>query len=53
MLYTYNDIAMNYYIGVLKNYIGFSGRAHRAEYWYFVLFNLIASAVLTYVDGAL
>ena len=32
---------MNYYLHVLKNYANFSGRARRAEYWYFVLFNTI------------
>ena len=26
---------------VLKNYANFNGRARRAEYWYFVLFNFI------------
>jgi len=26
---------------VLKNYANFTGRARRAEYWYFVLFNLL------------
>ncbi len=30
---------MNYYIEVLKKYAVFKGRARRAEYWYFVLFN--------------
>src|SRR5580692_10686324 len=37
---------MNWYLGVLKNYTGFSGRARRTEFWMFVLFNLIASIVL-------
>ncbi|HBB56655.1 TPA: DUF805 domain-containing protein [Patescibacteria group bacterium] len=32
---------MNYYLSVLKKYAVFSGRARRAEYWYFVLFNII------------
>ncbi|MEI7689080.1 MAG: DUF805 domain-containing protein [Candidatus Nomurabacteria bacterium] len=39
---------MDYYISVLKKYSDFSGRARRAEYWYFYLFNilfLIASMV--------
>ncbi len=36
---------MNYYVAVLKNYVGFSGRARRAEYWQFALFNIIALAV--------
>ncbi|MFA6534492.1 MAG: DUF805 domain-containing protein [Patescibacteria group bacterium] len=40
---------MDYYLAVLKKYAVFSGRATRAEYWYFVLFNLIISAVLVTV----
>ena len=32
---------MNYYLEVLKKYAVFSGRARRAEYWYFYLFNFI------------
>ena len=32
---------MNYYIDVLKKYAVFTGRARRAEYWYFVLFNTL------------
>lgn len=42
---------MEWYLKVLKNYAGFSGRARRKEYWYFVLFNLIISVVLGIVDG--
>jgi len=44
---------MNWYLKVLKNYAVFSGRAQRAEYWYFVLFNLIIGFVLGAVDGML
>ena len=44
---------MNHYIYVLKNYFKFSGRARRAEYWYFILFNIIVSIVLGFIDGAL
>jgi uncharacterized membrane protein YhaH (DUF805 family) len=32
---------MNYYLAVLKNYVGFSGRARRAEFWQFALINLV------------
>lgn len=42
---------MNWYMEVLKNYAGFSGRARRKEYWYFVLFNTIISIVLAFFDG--
>ena len=37
---------MNWYLAVLKNYVGFSGRAGRTEYWMFALFNFIIFAVL-------
>jgi len=41
---------MNWYLGVLKKYATFTGRAQRAEFWYFVLFNTIVSIVLTILD---
>lgn len=44
---------MNYYIGALKKYADFEGRASRAEYWYFVLFTIIASIILSIVDSIL
>lgn len=37
---------MNWYTAVIKNYAGFSGRAHRTEFWMFILFYYIAAAVL-------
>jgi uncharacterized membrane protein YhaH (DUF805 family) len=37
---------MNWYVAVLKNYVGFSGRARRQEFWMFVLINFIIGAVL-------
>jgi len=37
---------MNWYLAVLKNYVGFSGRAGRTEYWMFFLFNFIIFFVL-------
>lgn len=42
---------MNWYLAVLKKYAEFGGRAQRAEYWYFALFNLIFSVVLGIIDG--
>lgn len=42
---------INYYVGVLKNYALFTGRARRAEYWYFVLGNLIVSFGLGLIEG--
>lgn len=44
---------MNYYLKVLQNYANFNGRARRSEYWYFVLFNIIASVVLSFVGLAI
>jgi uncharacterized membrane protein YhaH (DUF805 family) len=32
---------MDWYLKVLRNYIGFGGRARRKEYWMFVLVNFI------------
>ena len=40
---------MNYYLDVLKKYAVFSGRANRKEYWYFFLFNIIISIVLSVI----
>ena len=41
---------MNWFTGALKNYAGFSGRAHRTEYWMFVLFAFIIYVVLIVID---
>jgi uncharacterized membrane protein YhaH (DUF805 family) len=41
---------MNYYMKVLRNYAGFSGRARRSEYWYFFLFNAIISIILGLIN---
>ncbi len=43
---------MNYYFSVLKKYAVFSGRARRAEYWYFVLFNTIAAIIVGIIGQA-
>ncbi|WP_018883839.1 DUF805 domain-containing protein [Paenibacillus massiliensis] len=40
---------MEWYLKVLKNYVGFSGRARRKEYWMFALFNAIAVLVLAII----
>jgi len=45
---------MDWYLKVLKNYVGFSGRARRREFWMFQLFNaifLVAAMVLDNVLG--
>jgi uncharacterized membrane protein YhaH (DUF805 family) len=42
---------MNWYVGVLKKYAVFSGRARRTEFWVFVLINFIISVILAIIDG--
>jgi len=44
---------MDWYIKVLKDYAVFEGRASRAEYWYFVLFNVIAMIILMLIENVL
>lgn len=44
---------MNWFMAVLQKYAVFSGRAQRAEYWYFALFYLIIYVVLATVDSLL
>lgn len=42
---------MNWYLTVLKNYVGFTGRARRKEYWMFALFNVIFTIVAMILDN--
>ncbi|WNO09407.1 DUF805 domain-containing protein [Teredinibacter sp. KSP-S5-2] len=42
---------MEYFIGALKKYADFTGRARRKEYWMFVLFYIIFYVVLSIIDG--
>ncbi|MFD4026135.1 DUF805 domain-containing protein [Streptomyces sp. NPDC058576] len=42
---------MNWYLAVLKNYAGFSGRARRKEYWMFTLISFVISLVLSIIGG--
>ncbi|AZQ11592.1 DUF805 domain-containing protein [Shewanella khirikhana] len=44
---------MEYFIGALKKYADFTGRARRKEYWMFVLFYLIFYVVTIGIDVAL
>jgi uncharacterized membrane protein YhaH (DUF805 family) len=44
---------MNNYVSVLKNYVGFGGRAARPEFWWFTLVNFIIVVVLDIVDVAI
>jgi uncharacterized membrane protein YhaH (DUF805 family) len=38
---------------VYRNYVTFSGRARRSEYWWWVLFSIIAAIVVGIIEGAL
>jgi len=44
---------MKWYLKVLKQYADFKGRAHRTEYWMFVLFNLIFAFAAIAIDNVL
>jgi uncharacterized membrane protein YhaH (DUF805 family) len=46
-------LLMEWYLKVVKNYVGFQGRARRKEYWMFFLFNLIIGLVIGFVEGLL
>lgn len=40
---------MQWYLHVLRNYVNFSGRARRQEYWMFALISTIISIVLSFI----
>lgn len=42
---------MNWFLVVLKKYATFSGRAQRAEYWYFLLFSTLIVIALSVIDS--
>ncbi len=44
---------LNWYILVLKNYVGFDGRATRSELWYFVLVNFLVSLIINTLSATL
>lgn len=44
---------MDWYLKVLRNYVGFRGRARRKEYWMFILVNLVLTSVLSILDNML
>src|SRR4051812_49412358 len=37
---------------VLNQYVGFSGRARRSEYWYWALFSIIIAVIASLLDRA-
>jgi uncharacterized membrane protein YhaH (DUF805 family) len=42
---------MDWYLKVLKNYVGFEGRARRKEYWMYSLINLLVYIALAIVEA--
>lgn len=44
---------MNWYVSVLKNYVGFQGRARREEFWMFYLVNFGITIVITVLQALL
>lgn len=44
---------MEWFLKVVKNYAGFSGRAQRKEYWMFILFYMVFSVLAGIVDGVI
>jgi uncharacterized membrane protein YhaH (DUF805 family) len=42
---------MNWFLSALKKYATFSGRAQRAEYWYFFLFYFLIFIGLSIIDN--
>jgi uncharacterized membrane protein YhaH (DUF805 family) len=42
---------MNWYLMVIKNYVGFSGRARRKEYWMYTLFTILFAMVAAILDS--
>ena len=45
-------MAFQYYLDAFRNYATFTGRARRSEYWYFVLFHILAAFTLMLADLA-
>jgi uncharacterized membrane protein YhaH (DUF805 family) len=45
------ELPLNWYLKVLKNYVGFSGRARRQEYWMFIVFHVLVSIVLAVIEA--
>ncbi len=42
---------MEYFLGAIKQYATFTGRARRKEFWMFILFYIIFSIVVGIVDS--
>ena len=44
---------MSWFLMAMKKYATFSGRSRRKEYWFFVLFYILISILVTLVDVAM
>jgi uncharacterized membrane protein YhaH (DUF805 family) len=44
---------MNWYLEALRKYAVFEGRARRKEYWFFLLFTIIVTLMLSFIDEML
>ncbi len=44
---------MNYYLSAFKNYVNFSGKATRTEFWFFVLFNFLIFVLFSIITDFL
>jgi uncharacterized membrane protein YhaH (DUF805 family) len=44
---------MDWYLAVMKNYTGFTGRARRKEYWMFVLIYILIALIVGAIGGIL
>lgn len=44
---------MNHFVDALRKYVDFSGRASRAQFWWFLLVAIVISIVLSILDNAL
>lgn len=47
----FNFNMFDWYKKAVVNYVGFTGRARRKEFWYFTLVNIIISFVLGFIAG--
>lgn len=47
------ETTMSWYIGALKKYADFNGRAGKAEFWMFTLISTIISVILYLIDGGI
>ncbi len=42
---------MRQYLSAIKNYVNFSGRSSRKEYWFFILFNMLFTYAAVFLDA--